>query len=99
MAKRTTSAVEFQRFDDTTRVVNGNVEVISRMLSETPASACARQAEKLRALAALISGAGFETFTGLETQLQDNLMLLLGDLVDCVANLAGLAAEAEAHHG
>jgi hypothetical protein len=88
------ASTEFRRFADSLHVVDDEVE-ITRRIPGSPVSACAMEAEKLRALATLISGTGFETFDGLDVQLKDNLMLLFVDIADCVANLAGLAAAIE----
>ncbi|PRG76145.1 hypothetical protein C6T58_24815 [Burkholderia multivorans] len=95
MAKHIPTAVEFSKFGDTVRVVGHDVEVTKRMFCESPASACSTRAEQLRALATLVSGAGFQVFDGLDSGLKDNVMLLVGDLASDVANLAALAVEAE----
>ncbi|MGU3777525.1 hypothetical protein [Burkholderia metallica] len=95
MAKHDSSKVEFSKFGDTVRTIGGDVELSKRMHCQSPAEACSTQAEQLRALTVLMSGAGFQVFDCLEWTLKDNLMVLLHDLASGVANLAALSIEAE----
>lgn len=95
MAKHDSSEVEFSKFGDTVRTIGGDVELCRRMHCQSPAEACSTRADQLRALTVLMSGAGFQVFDCLESSLKDNMMLLLNDLADDVANLAALAVEAE----
>ncbi|WP_028226730.1 hypothetical protein [Paraburkholderia ferrariae] len=95
MAKRAIAPIEFQRFGLSARAINGDVEVTRTMVCESPASACATQADKLLALTTLMFMDGF---TGLNEELRDPLMLLVNDLVNSVANLAHLAVEASAEN-
>lgn len=95
MAKFAPSEVEFSKFGDTVRTIGADVEISSRLYCQSPAEACSTRADQLRALTVLMSGAGFQVFDCLESSLKDNMMLLLNDLADDVANLATLAVEAE----
>lgn len=98
MAKRDAGAYEFARFGGSVRVIGREVEITKHMPCESPAGACLRQAEQLRALTVLMSSEGFEVLDSLELSLKGNLMLLLADIAADVANLAALAVETESAH-